>query len=197
MSWIGDAFGAESTAAAPFAPPFKLLTRLRWLFDIARALRYLHASNLTHGRLQPSSIFIDDNKRAVLGFNIDLDHRKDSIPWPFVDPLASLSDVHYAETDMFAFGALAQFLVSVYKPYYQSAPWFPRLQYVIDQCRSHSLASRPTADALCELLAQELQLAERVGWGEADGQRTPGPCTPPRLDSEVVIISVMQVRALR
>lgn len=57
----------EPAVAAPAASTAELATRLLWLRQIARALRFLHASGIVHGSLSPCNVLLsEDGARALV-----------------------------------------------------------------------------------------------------------------------------------
>jgi mitogen-activated protein kinase kinase kinase MLK4 len=56
----GDAAGGGGGGGPPLAE------RLGWLRDVARALRFLHASGIVHGDLKPANVLLDAGGRALV-----------------------------------------------------------------------------------------------------------------------------------
>ena len=62
MPRLGRSLEAALAGVGKPKPP--LVERLRWLYDVARALRFLHASGIVHGDLKPANVLLNADGRA-------------------------------------------------------------------------------------------------------------------------------------
>ena len=109
VSSTADALAGGKRSRDQTPPPPSLAARLRWLHDVARALRYLHAQGILHGGLHAGAVYVESGGgKAVLGWPRVLAALVAPSPPAYADPSPpSLSQGSNLSADVYAFGVLA------------------------------------------------------------------------------------------
>lgn len=96
--------------------PLPLRTAYRIALDIASALAALHSEGLTHGELDPSHIWIDENGKTYLSF-LELPPSFDTDRPVYEMPDLTPSQEPQPDRDIFAFGVLLLEMCTALSPY--------------------------------------------------------------------------------
>ena len=179
----------EAAVAAPAAGPAELAQRLRWLQQVARAMRYLHASGIVHGDLKPANVLLDaSGARALVcdlgharlrhaGSDASLSLGVGAAGTPrYRDPsVASGRSLERKASDVFSFGVMAWHVLA-------GRPPFDGMD-VGTVMRNMASGERPDLDSLPAAVPGPLRVLISRCWWDNQNDRPTATALVERLES--------------